>query len=466
MADIVLINPAYFDTIYKNAKIKVGVPVNPLLNLAMLAQPAVDAGFKVEIIDLNLYPDYADSLRGEIARLRPKLVGITFTTPLYEQARRLAQIIKGVDRSITLVAGGAHATTLAEEVLAGSEFDIAASGEADFVMRDLLLKDLESVKGIYIKKAGGIIFTGEADRLSNLDELPFPAWQLYELKKYIRPSLSNRFSPPGYLETSRGCPWSCVFCNKKIQGTVFRAKSYRRVVDEIEYMLKTGFKEINILDDTFSTDLERAKMICDEIVRRRLKFPWHPVNGMRVDRVDSELLVKMKKAGCYKVSFGIESGNQGVLNAIGKKITLDKIRQAVNMARAQDFEVFGYFMLGLPYDTAESMLDTIKFAGSLKLDIAKFNITIPLPGTRIFEEWDKQGLIKTKDWTKYNFYAPSEEIYDHPSLSHEEIRRYYRRAYRSFYFTLPFLFRRFTGGMRRKTLFRDILLFFKTNWLS
>lgn len=467
MTDVVLINPAYRNIIYGNAKIRVGVPINPLLNLALLARPVIEAGYKVRILDLNVQEESDLHLKDQILKEKPKFAGITFTTPLYAEAKRLAEFIKKTQPDIVLIAGGPHATTFPREILQESAFDMVAVGEADFILRDLLSKDdRKDIKGLVFKEDGAVIDTGRADYIDNLDELPLPAWHLYDLRKYNRLSLSNIKSPPGYLETSRGCPWGCVFCNKNIQGRKFRPKSVKRVVDEIEYMLDVGFKEINILDDTFSTDINRAKAICDEIVNRGLNFPWHPLNGIRVDRVDKELFVKMKKAGCYKVSFGIESGNQEVLKKIDKGIKIEQVRDAVRWAREVGFETFGYFMIALPGETEESIKDTIRFAKELKLDIAKFNITIPLPGTRLFDEWDKSGLIKTKDWNKYNFYSPYYELYDHPMLSHEVINRYYRKAYLSFYFSPLYLLRRFIRGLKEGVLFRDIRLFLQTDWFD
>lgn len=467
MTDVILINPPYSNIIYKNAKIKVGVPVNPLLNLALLARPVIEAGYKVKILDLNVGDNSDSLLKDEINRENPRFVGITFTTPLYSEARRLAGIIKETKPDVILIAGGAHATTFPREILQGSVFDMVAVGEADFIMRDLLTNDdWASIKGLVFKEDGAIIDTGRADYIDDLDELPLPAWHLYDLNKYNKLSLSNIKSPPGYLETSRGCPWGCVFCNKNIQGRKFRLKSAKRVVDEIEYMLKVGFKEINILDDTFSTDINRAKAICDEIINKGLKFPWHPLNGVRVDCVDRELFVKMRKSGCYKVSFGIESGNQDVLDKIDKGIKLQQVRDAVRWAREIGFETFGYFMIALPGDTEETIEDTIRFAKKLKLDMAKFNITIPLPGTKMFDDWDRLELIKTKDWNKYNFYAPYYELYNHPTLSREQISKYYKKAYLSFYFSPSYLVRRLIRSLRSGTFIRDICLLFQTDWLS
>jgi anaerobic magnesium-protoporphyrin IX monomethyl ester cyclase len=467
MTDVLLINPSYSNIIYAHAKIKVGVPGNPLLNLAMLASPVIDAGYKAKILDLNLEDDPDTFLAETIKREQPSFAGITFTTPLSKEAVRIAKIIKDIKPDTILVCGGAHSTTFFEEMLETSEFDVVAVGESDYLMKSLLEeKDWSHLKGIAFKKNGEIIKRPKADYIEDLDTLPFPSWKLYNLERYDKPTLSSRFNPPGYLETSRGCPWGCVFCNKNIQGRKFRSKSPSRVVDEIEYMLDAGFKEINIIDDTFSTDIQRAKEICGEIIRRGLKFPWHPINGIRVDRVDKELFRLMKMSGCYKMSFGIESGNQKILDMIKKGIKLKQVRDAVKWAQELDFETFGYFMIGLPGETEETIKDTIKLAKELKLDIAKFNITIPLPGTEMFEEWNSKGFIKTRDWGKYNFYSPYQDLYTHPTLDYDAIDKNYRKAYLSFYFTPAYLLRRFRRSVKEGTLLRDIYLFFKTDWLN
>ena len=173
-------------------------------------------------------------------------------------------------------------------------------------------------------------------------------------------------------------------------------KTPERVVDEIEYMLKAGFKEINLIDDTFNADIVRAKLICEEIIKRGIKFPWHPNNGMRVDRVDRELFSLMKRSGCYTVSFGLESGNQTILNNINKGINLEQSEQAVRLAKLEGMETFGFFMLGLPGETEKTMQDTINFAKRLKLDVAKFNITIPLPEQKCLMSGRQKVVLKKR----------------------------------------------------------------------
>ena len=244
----------------------------------------------------------------------------------------------------------------------------------------------------------------------------------------------------------------------------FATAIMKRVADEMERMLKVGFREIHVEDDGFSTNMRKAKAICDEIIRRGLKAPWTLINGIRVNRTDGELLQKLKEAGCYQAAFGIESGNQEILDRIRKDITKDQVREAVTLTRKVGIETFGFFMLGLPGDTEETMQDTIDFAVELDLDIAKFAVTMPLPGTPLFDEYDEQGLILTKDWSQYLFHDLSNPVYKHPNLSWETIIKYYKKAYRRFYFRPGFAARRVWKGMTSGKIIYDVGYFLKTKW--
>jgi len=253
--------------------------------------------------------------------------------------------------------------------------------------------------------------------------LPFAAIDLFESEKYIYPRESARANPVCLLETSRGCYARCVFCNKNIFGYKIRGKSSKRVVDEMEFILSHGFQEIHFADDLFTADMRHAELVCQEIIDRGLRFPWVPRSGIRVDRVSPQLLDLMHRAGCYHIPFGIESGNQEILDSIKKGITVDQIRKAVSMAKAAGMETTGYFMFGLPGETRDTVLQTIDFAVELTLDHIKFGVTIPLPGTSLFEQLYDQGRLCTFDWSRYTYSTPPWEIYNHPSLDRETLEQ-------------------------------------------
>ena len=190
-----------------------------------------------------------------------------------------------------------------------------------------------------------------------------------------------------------------------MHGQTFRPKSPERVLAEIEYIHSLGVREFHVADDGFTSNMKRAATICDGLIKLDLGMTWSCSNGIRVDRVNQELLHKMRKAGCYRVSFGIESGNQAVLDELGKKIRLAQTEAAVDMARKANIDTFGFFMFGFTNDTPETMMDTIRLARKLPLDLAKASLITPFPGSPLYKEYEKLGVLKPAgDYSKYNVY--------------------------------------------------------------
>jgi anaerobic magnesium-protoporphyrin IX monomethyl ester cyclase len=458
---ILLINPTSFE-IYQSAKVKAAAPKYPPLNLATLAASIRNMNNDVAIIDLQTVKNQRKELRKTIKAFNPSTVGITFTTPLTPSMRSICSFIKRYDKNIFLLGGGSHASAEPICTLKNSLLDAVVVGEGDFTILDVILhKDaLDLIKGICFKKNKKIICTQKREFIKNLDMLPFPAWDLIEKEKYDMPSNYCRKKPVGPIETSRGCPYGCVYCNKNIFGRTFRVKSPQRVVDEVKYMLDSGFREIHFIDDTFSNDIERAKKICDEIKKENLDFPWALPNGIRIDRIDRELLEKMYSSGCYWLAFGIESGDQKILNLIGKSITLDRVRHVFKMAKDIGFETEAFFMLALPGDTKKTMQKTIDFAKELDPDIAKFAICTPLPGTPLYNDWMNEGRIKVTDWSEFIFHKKGPKIFDHPNLDWKTIDEYYDRAYREFYLRPRYILRRLAKG----NILTDLKTFINTKW--
>lgn len=465
---ILLVNPSSIHQIYRDTNVKVGTPHSPSLTLAVLAAPLLAAGHQVRILDLDLHREIDAVLKDTLKEYEPALVALTSVTPTYGQILRLAEIVKSVRRDITTVAGGVHVTTFLEEAATHPAIDIAVGGEADFLLAEIAsadaAADLSSIKGLAMKDGRTVSKSQASPLIDDLDSTPLPAWELYDLTKYKGERLAERRSPSGYLETSRGCPFQCVYCNKSVYGNTLRMKSIGRVIDDIRLMLRTGFREIHVVDDGFTTDLARAKRICEAILKEDLKFVWSLFNGVRVDSVDREFFLLAKKAGCWQVAFGIESGNQGILNRAKKKITLERIRDAVRWAKEAGLETWGFFMLGLPGETVATIKDTIEFSKSLGLGLAKYDITIPYPGTEMFAEWDRNGYLRSKDWSKYNCHNIDTVLYEMPDLKWEDLRRLYKQAFRAFYFRPSFVFDRFLKDLRNGNLFSDIKYLVTAKW--
>lgn len=449
-------------TIAVYGKKKDVVPRVPYISLASLAGSLVRANYDAHIVDLSVVGDLDKELKEKIEIYKPDYIGITFTTPLAKQAFQLAELIKKFSPASILMGGGVHATTLPQETLETSVFDLIFVGEAEETILEVVSgKDWKDIAGIAFKKGEEVFINPRRPLIGNLDTLPYPAWYLYDLPKYKTARICTRKSRVGAIETSRGCVFGCNYCNKTVFQRLFRAKSPERVVDEIEYMLKLGFEEIHIMDDGFATDLDRAKEICRLILKRKLKFPWNIFSGLRVDRLDKEMIQLLKRAGCYGTSLGIESGNQEILKNINKGITLEQVRTAVKLIKEVGLDTTGFFMLGLDGETELTMQDTINFAKELDLDFPKVMITVPLPGTLLFEKWNSGGFIKSYNWEEYVFHPETGVVYEHPNLKFEIIQKYYEKFYRELYLNLHFIWKRIKRGLKTGDIFWDIYYFFK-----
>lgn len=464
--DILFIVLPYYFLIFENSTVKEAVSrATIILSLAVLAGALRRAGYKARILDLNLEDHPEEVLEKVIRESNPRYAGITFTTPLFELARRYSSLIKSFNPQTTVIGGGPHATVLPEDTLGRTDIDIVVKGEGDSSIIDILSgKPLYEVGGITFKQNGQVVSQPVQSLIPDLDSLAMPALDLYNIPSYTHPKVVARRNPVASMETSRGCYARCSFCNKSIFHTKFRFKSPQRVIDEMKFIMSLGFKEIHIVDDMFTADLGRVKEICKKILDEKLDISWYPRGGIRVDKVDEEIFSLMKRAGVWHIPFGIESGNQEVLNRTNKRITLEQVRRAVSLVKKAGIETEGYFMLGLPGETKETIEDTLKFSLSIGLDYAKYAITVPLPGTTLFEEWDREGCIKTKDWSKYTFSTPTKELYDHPSVSWKIIDEYYRAAPRRFYLRPTFITRRFVRSLKQGELLEDIKTFLKIKW--
>ena len=460
MANVLLINPSYQPT-YGAARGGIINPIYPTLGLATIAASAREHGHRIDILDLSWRPYDIDLIRSRILEKKPDVVGITATTPLMNQLRDMSVLIKDISKAIIVAGGGAHPSALPRETLHESMLDLVFAAEADFSFPEICDgDDPATVKGIWHRKGDELCFSGMSRPIENLDDLPMPAWDLYPLEDYRQISrLLCKRSPVTMAEFSRGCVFVCDFCASKItMARGYRKKSPERCAEEVRLMHRLGFREFMLADDIFTSDKKWAMEVCEAIIRTGVDMAWTCSNGIRVESADDELFRVLRRAGCYRVSFGFESGNDEVLKLFGKsgKATIDQGKIAVERARKAGIEVTGFFMLGLSPDTEDTMMDTINFARTLPVDMMKFGITIAFPGTTMFNDYVKKGLIRSYDWDEYFIYT-TKPLFTHKTLSYEAIHKYVKLAHRKAIFQNPsFWLRRILRGIRTGEFFWDV----------
>ncbi len=462
MSTVLLINPSYHAT-YGSAKSTMTNPIYPTLGLTTIAAEALRRGHQVRVLDMSHRPYDWRLVKAEIQAHKPDIVGITATTPLMNQLRDLTVLCKDISRDILVVAGGAHVSGLPVESMRESMADLVLAGESDRTFGEICDgHDPKTTPGLYYREAGGeIAFSGARPLVDNLDDLPMPAWHLFD-PAYYRNKVSRilvRNPPATIAEFSRGCVFKCDFCASKMTMAYgYRKKSPERCAEEVRLLHRLGWREFMLADDIFTSDNHWAMTVSEAIARTGVRMTWTCNNGIRVESANDELFRALRAAGCYRVSFGFESGNDDVLKAFGKggRASLDQGRRAVRMARRAGIDTNGFFLLGLSADTEETMKDTIAYARSLELDVMMFAVTVAFPGTKMFNEYYREGLIRSFDWDEYHA-RTSAPLFSHRHLTNDVIQEYIALAYRRAIVTNPaFLFRRFLHSLRTKELFWDL----------
>ena len=384
--------------------------------------------------------DYNDQFKQRIAEVNPDVVGITTITFTLIDVLKTVELVKEVEKKlnkeIIIVLGGPHVHLFSEETINLDNVDFVIKGEGEKPFFNLLevlegKGSFDSIYGLVYKKDNQVIDNPVADLIENLDDVPFPDRALLPIKKYN--SILGEGRVVTTMFTSRGCPFKCAFCDRPHLGKKFRSRSAKNVVDEMEECLRIGIQEILIYDDTFTINRQRTLDICDEILKRGLKFVWDI--RARVDTVDDEVLVKLKQAGCVRIHFGVETGTEKILKVLNKGISLDKVEQVFNSAKKIGIERLAYFMIGSPTETKEDINQTIKFAKRVDADYVHITILTPYPGTRIYQLALEQGVIKNDYWREFAKNPAKGVItqYWEKELTRKELFDLLNKFYKEFY---------------------------------
>ena len=457
---ILLINPPSFNTIPSclPKTLDEGRGFTPPLGIMYIAaQIEKETSHQVEILDAQVDELTYEQLKTEIEKRKPDVVGITTMTFTLIDVIKTAKIIKEINPNIKIILGGPHVIIYPTETINIKEVDFVILGEAETVIKPLLdninnLDELEKVKGLVFKSNGKIINTGRSDLIKNLDDLPFPARHLTPYKKYYW-ALSP-YRPITTMFTSRGCPYQCLFCDRPQLGKNFRPASAKRVVDEMEECQKMGIQEIFIYDDTFGVDRKRVLDICADIIKRGIKIAWNI--RTRVNTVDEEVLIALKKAGCQRIHYGVEAGTQKILNVLKKGITLEMVEKAFKLTRKAGIQTAGYFMIGSPTETKKDIMETIEFMKKLKPDYVHITITTPFPATGLYELALREKVLKKDYWLEFaeNPTAGFTPYFWEKDLSREELFALLKKTYRSFYLRPTFVLQKIIHLKSKDDLFK------------
>jgi anaerobic magnesium-protoporphyrin IX monomethyl ester cyclase len=410
MTRILLIYP-YFKPRYDRSSFRF-----PPLGLGYLASSLKVCGFHPQLLDCT-FLDREEAWK--IAReSTADIVGIYSMVSMQEDSLTFARLMR--NHCDLLVAGGPLPSCSPATFL--DDFDLLVVGEGEQTIQEIVKAyeagmDFRSIDGLEYRSQRAIIRTQKRELQLDLDKIPFPARDLFQNQKYID-HWKRRFDHSATtVITTRGCPFSCEFCSNAVFGVTYRERSSGNVLDEVEEALALGYDRIHFADDVFTLNKGRMMQICEEIQARKMDFKWECLG--RVDSVDKVTTDAMKKAGCDRIFFGIESGDESVLKLMNKRIMLDQARRAVEAARAAGLKTGAFFILCYPGETDETVLKTIRFATSLPLDYLSFTMPYPLPGTRLSER------IKSKvvgEWNGRNSLLSDHSLTFESEFSDSKIR--------------------------------------------
>ncbi|MCP4667838.1 MAG: radical SAM protein [Deltaproteobacteria bacterium] len=377
---------------------------SPPLGLAFLAGALERAGVEVRILDLVVHPYSKKVIEATLEAFSPHFAGATAVTMTCDHALCVLAHVKDISTDIWTVMGGPHVTFCAEETMsAHPELDFVVLGEGEKAIVELVREgekggDWRRIRGLVYRNGDMITSTGKREPLIEADALPSPSRHLLPLGRY------RALHMPISMTTSRGCPFSCIFCvGRKMVGQRVRYRNPVEVVDELAYLAGLHFHQVNIADDLFTADKKHCLAVCEEIVKRKLSVTW--TSFSRVDTVSREVLSAMKEAGCASVSFGAESGNAGILKRVKKGITLDQVTEVITLCGEVGITPQVSFILGLPGETTQTLEETMAFGKRLK-DMGAlhgFHLLAPFPGTEVRDQNDEYGIkILSNDWKEYH----------------------------------------------------------------
>ena len=410
-----------------------GLISTPPLGLLYIGRALEDEGHEIELLDIFFEINFEEKIKKSLTSA--DAIGISLTSYAYEEGAEVAKTIKAIDASIPVIIGGSHCIFHPKKSLIDiPDAEISVAGEGEQSIKDIVKalngeKKLSEVPGIFYRKIDKIESGKPLRIIKDLDSIPFPARHLVEKYDYGKYNNSYFFKPKlTSIVTSRGCPFQCRFCTRNVSTfNTFRQRSAENVVKEIQE-IDDKYKSLFIVDENFLTDKKRIHKILSSLIEIGIDLDLL-IMGARADTADQELYKKMKKAGVKFIQFGLESGNQDVLDFYNKNITLNQIRKAVNLSSEMNFLTLAYFILGAPIETERHIEKTIKFACSLPLDVAIFSPLSYMYGSDLWNEAVQNGIINENDG--YSIIADSRRGIG--NFTEKQLTNFCQKAFKRFY---------------------------------
>jgi len=397
----------------------------PNNGLAYICANLKQHGLRTKVVDLNMKQKNQDRYLEYIDKCR--LVGVSVKGHVLHAALNIVKQIKLHSFTIPVVLGGPQITVVGEKILKENPFvDYGLKGDAEYALLDLYnslnIPDKSNISGLIWRRNGRII-SNPYDFIKNLDKLPFPDYAEFDSVDIIELGFKKNIAKIIYpIVTSRGCPYQCIYCSVgKIKGRIFRARTPENCIEELIYAQdKYGIERFQVLDDTFTQDMTRASKFCELLINRKLNLKWTCGNGIRADRLDLNLAKLMKQSGCYHIAFGVESTDPEILDKVNKKISLEKIEQAIKIIKNVGIEPHAYFIVGLPGANFEKDLKSLVWSKNVGV-AASFWMLVPYEGTPL---WELKSGRMLMDYTRGTHYGPDIKVVyetdDYPAKDRQE----------------------------------------------
>jgi anaerobic magnesium-protoporphyrin IX monomethyl ester cyclase len=433
--DLVLINPP-LTMEERYGKFAALGSTTPNLGLCYLGASARSNGFNVKIIDAPVQDLDVNQTVSLVKELNPKLIGVTAQTVSIIRASRLAKAIKETGINAPVIIGGAHVSALPVETMKEfPAFDIGVINEGELTILDILNtvgspRDLEKISGLVFRESGDVFLTPPKCPIEDIDLLPYPAFDLLpDMIKYYRPASHSYLRlPSAALVTSRGCNGTCTFCARPFIGERYRGHSAEYTLEMVDILVKKyGVRDIIFYDDNFLLDRKRVIAISEGLLKKDYKISWSCL--ARNETISPDFCELIRRAGCWQIAFGIESGDQTILNNLKKRTTVEKNLKAIELTNKAGIHSRGYFMIGCPGETVESMNKTMEFTVSSGLKDFHSTFCTPMPGSELFETTESYGTFD-RDWNKLGFWEPA---FIPKGLTSEQLISMHKKMFRVFY---------------------------------